>query len=152
MGFLIDILIGAASRIVTGELSAHVEPFARWVIGKAPDRLPADDRERFREEWLAHLEEVPGAVRKLWHAVGCHLGSAKVAGVMAEQSKRRETSKQVIRTVYKENVEINKYLKIHLGVGQGVTRFVLKVPHHGNRTVSPPITPQAPDTQTRDQS
>ena len=34
MGYLMDIIIGAASRIVTGELSAHVEPMARWIIGK----------------------------------------------------------------------------------------------------------------------
>jgi len=78
MGYLIDILVGVVSGIVTGELSAHAEPMARWIISKAVARLPADDRERFREEWLAHLEEVPGAVGKLWHATGCYLGAAKV--------------------------------------------------------------------------
>jgi hypothetical protein len=90
MGYLIDIPIGAASRMVTGELSAHVEPMARWIIGKAVQRFPANDRNRFREEWLAHLDETPGTLRKLWHAVGCYLGSAKVAGVLAAKEAARK--------------------------------------------------------------
>jgi hypothetical protein len=84
MGYLIDILIAVATRILTGELSAHVEPMA-WIIGRAVERLPTDDRDRFREEWLAHLNETPGTLRKLWHAVGCRLGAGKVAGVLARQ-------------------------------------------------------------------
>jgi hypothetical protein len=87
---LIDIVIAAATSIVTRELSAHVEPMAKWIIGKAARRLPADDRDRFREEWLAHLDETPGTLRKLWHAVGCHLGAAKVAGVLAKEAARKE--------------------------------------------------------------
>jgi hypothetical protein len=80
----------AASRMVTSELSAHVEPMARWIIGKAVQRFPANDRNRFREEWLAHLDETPGTLRKLWHAVGCYLGAAKVAGVLAKEAARKE--------------------------------------------------------------
>jgi hypothetical protein len=93
MGYLIDILIGAASRMVAGELSAHVEPMARWIIGKAVQRFPADDRNRFREEWLAHLDETPGTLRKLWHANGCYLGAAKVAGVLAQQPPAKEAAR-----------------------------------------------------------
>jgi hypothetical protein len=85
MGYLIDILIAVATRIVTGELSAHAEPMARWIIGRAVERLPTDDRDRFREEWLAHLDETPGTLRKLWHAVGCHLGAGKVADALAKR-------------------------------------------------------------------
>jgi two-component sensor histidine kinase len=88
MGFLIDILIGMAGRILTGELGAHVEPMARWIIEKAVQRLPAENRKRFREEWLAHLEEVPSAVRKLWHAFGCYLCATKVARVVAGRTER----------------------------------------------------------------
>jgi hypothetical protein len=91
MGYLIDILIGAASRIVMGELSAHVEPFAHWLVGKAADRLPPDYRERFLEEWLAHLDEVPGSVRKLWHAAGCYVAAGKVGTVFAQQLERGQT-------------------------------------------------------------
>jgi hypothetical protein len=85
MGY--HILIGAASRVATSELSAHAEPMARWIIGKAAQRLPADDRDRFCEEWLAHLDETPGTLRKFWHAVGCHLGAIKIAAVLAQQPR-----------------------------------------------------------------
>ena len=87
MGYLIDIVIGVISDLVTEELTARVEPVARWLIGKAVERLPADDRERFREEWFAHLEEVPSGFRKLWHAFGCYLCAAKVASVLVRQPK-----------------------------------------------------------------
>jgi hypothetical protein len=79
---------GAARALcsrLTGELSAHVEPMARWIIGRAVERLPTDDRDRFREEWFAHLDETPGTLRKLWHAVGCHLGAGKVADPLAKR-------------------------------------------------------------------
>jgi hypothetical protein len=91
MGYLIDILIGVISGIVTGELSAHVEPMARWIIGKAVERLPADDRDRFREEWVAHLDEIPGTVRKLGHALGCYIGATAITQVLERQRKRSVT-------------------------------------------------------------
>jgi two-component sensor histidine kinase len=90
MGYLIDILIGVVGRLLTGELSAHVEPMAQWIIAKAVKRLPAESRERFREEWLAHLEEVPSGVRKLWHAFGCYLCAAKVARVLARRAEQNK--------------------------------------------------------------
>jgi len=94
MGYLIDMIIGAASRIVAGELSAHVEPLARWIIGKSVKRLPAHERDRFYEEWLAHLHETPGALRKLWHAVGCQIASAKL-----EHPLRSQIPAEVERTI-----------------------------------------------------
>jgi two-component sensor histidine kinase len=98
MGYLIDILIGAVGRIVTGELSAHVEPMARWIIGKAVERLPTENRKRFSEEWLAHLEEVPSGVRKLWHAFGCYLCAAKVANALARRERDKLDSSMLALT------------------------------------------------------
>jgi hypothetical protein len=88
MGYLIDILIGAASRIVTAELSAYAEPMARWMIDKAVERVPADYRDRFREEWLADLNDTPGMLRKLWHAAGCRIGAGKLATVLLAEKQR----------------------------------------------------------------
>jgi hypothetical protein len=88
MGYLIDILIGTGSRVVAGELSAHVKPFARWVINKGVDRLPVEVRDRFREEWLAHLDETPGMLRKLCHAIGCRWGAIKVGDVLRQERNR----------------------------------------------------------------
>jgi hypothetical protein len=96
MVYLMDILIGAASRIVMGELSSHLEPMARWIIDKAVECLPACQRERFREEWMAHLDETPGLFRKLLHAIGCRLAASALANIPAPpatattQSNERE--------------------------------------------------------------
>jgi hypothetical protein len=79
MGYLMDILIGVISGIATGELTAHAERIAGWVIDKAVGHLPSDWRGRFREEWLAHLKDTPGTLRKLGHAAGCYLGAVKLA-------------------------------------------------------------------------
>lgn len=48
------------------------------VIDLAARRLPTRQRARFREEWSAHVEEVPGAVAKLWHAAGFVIGAGKM--------------------------------------------------------------------------
>jgi signal transduction histidine kinase len=105
MGYLIDILVGVVSGIVTGELSAHVGPLAQWIIGRAAQRLRAGDRARYHEEWLAHLDETPGTLRKLWHALGCHLCAAKVAGVLAQRTERTAASEPVIVTEDETDVE-----------------------------------------------
>jgi hypothetical protein len=81
MGYLMDILIGIVSGLLTGELRAHAERLAKWIIRTAVNRLPSDERERFREEWLAHLGETTGTLRKIWHAIGCYLGAAKIANI-----------------------------------------------------------------------
>jgi hypothetical protein len=79
MGYLIDLLIGVASRFITGILATYMDAFAPWIIEKAAERLPANGRERFREEWLAHLEETTGLLGKAWHVFGCYMCAAKLA-------------------------------------------------------------------------
>jgi hypothetical protein len=96
VGYLIDILVGVVSAIVTGELRAHVKPFARWIIERAVRRLSLADRERFREEWLAHLEETPGILRKIWHVFGCYLCAAKLSKIRARYSERIVRPEKVV--------------------------------------------------------
>jgi hypothetical protein len=105
MGYLIDIAAGAASRIIAGEIGAHIEPFARWNIIKAAERLPVESRDRFREEWLAHLDETPGTLRKLWHAAGCRWGAIKVGEVLQQQRIRLVT----------EDIELFRGLRVLMG-------------------------------------
>jgi hypothetical protein len=118
MGFLtdllIDILVSALSRIVTGQLSASVESLARWVIGKAVDRLPADDREGFREQWLRDMEDTCGAVGKLRHALGCYVGAPVVGELLANQQKRRQ------------QVRGKTVTDIHFKMGTGRTHYYIQ--------------------------
>jgi lipopolysaccharide/colanic/teichoic acid biosynthesis glycosyltransferase len=45
------------------------------IIMLAANRLPKRQRARFTEEWSAHVEETPGAVVKLWCAIGFFVAS-----------------------------------------------------------------------------
>jgi hypothetical protein len=90
MGYMSDALIYAIAWITRMMIGAYVEPFARWAVGRAVDRLPPDHRRRFREEWLAHLQELPSPIPKLWHALGCYVGAAKVSSVLAKERERNE--------------------------------------------------------------
>jgi hypothetical protein len=143
MGYLIDVLICAASRIVTSELSAHVEPMARWIIGKAVQRFPANDRNRFREEWLAHLDETPGTLRKLWHAVGCYLAAAKVAGVLAKEAARKEDRAANVEAKITADEQVLGFVKIvhTVGAPTGPSKIVLDL---GNSTAEKQAVPLKP--------
>ncbi len=58
MGYVTDILIGAAGSLVAAEIYVHAERMARWLTKKAAARLSS----RGLEEWMADLEDMPGAV------------------------------------------------------------------------------------------
>jgi hypothetical protein len=140
MGYLIDILIGAGSRVVAGELSAHVEPFARWVINKGVDHLPVEVRDRFREEWLAHLDETPGTLRKLWHVMGCRWGAIKVGDVLRQQKKRPvwpldERTREFFRTLIALMGEASLDQMIRI-VADAVTDVEGRRPDHESVVVS----------------
>jgi hypothetical protein len=82
MGYLRDLVVGAAGSLLAAEVYVHADPVARWIVRKAAKRLPADDRDRRHEEWLADLSDMPGAVEKLLWALGCHW-AATVTNVRA---------------------------------------------------------------------
>ena len=79
MGYLMDIGLGSFASLVAAELSAHAEPASRAIVERAVRRLPVSERARWREEWLAHLNETPGAIRKLLHGAECHIAALSIA-------------------------------------------------------------------------
>lgn len=94
MGYLVEILLGAAGSLVAAEIWSHSELMARWLVRKAVQRLPAEDQARCEEEWLADLQDMPGALRKLSWAGGCHW-SATVTNVHAWRTHRKFGRDQV---------------------------------------------------------
>ena len=89
MGYLIDIGVGACSSFLAAEIWSHADPLARLLIRRAVSRLPEPERDRRQEEWLAHLDETPGAIRKLLHGIGCWLGAPAVGRVHAHGARQQ---------------------------------------------------------------
>jgi hypothetical protein len=84
MGYLTDFLIGIGGSLIAAEVCANADRVAAFFIRRAIQRVPETERERRLEEWLAHLDDTPGAVRKLFHGLGCWFGAPAVARALAK--------------------------------------------------------------------
>jgi hypothetical protein len=58
-------------NLFASELWCRGPSFAKWLIVRAARRLPVQQRERYEEEWLAHLDECLGNFSKVRHALEC---------------------------------------------------------------------------------
>jgi hypothetical protein len=63
-------------------------------------RLRAEQQERRREEWLADLHDVPGALGKLLWAVDCHRAATVI-------NARAWKTKQMANSLIKEKLPTN---------------------------------------------
>jgi hypothetical protein len=75
MGFLafLGAILGAILlNVVASDLYDWSGRLASWLITRSVQRLPPELRDRYREEWLAHAEEIPGKITKLVHALGVY--------------------------------------------------------------------------------
>ena len=59
--------------LLANELYDRGPTVARTLIRRAAKRLPARIRERYEEEWLAHLDECGGKISKFLHGTECFL-------------------------------------------------------------------------------
>jgi hypothetical protein len=128
------IVSAAISTVVAGvvsaalfELKAWLPWFTKWFFRRAIARLSADQRERYREEWQSHIDEVPGNIGKIIAAVGFVLAAKKMP---AETAKPRTL--------------------IDPGVPQGVQIVVnatCRIQASGVLTVGPPREQKPPSTQ-----
>jgi len=66
---LAAIIIGLVIGILTDELLAWSPRLAAWLVKQNAKQLPAHLRDRMCEEWLAHLDEIPGRFSKLVFAI-----------------------------------------------------------------------------------
>lgn len=79
---------GIISNIIASELYDRAPSFARYLVNRSVLGLPDNERDRYKEEWLAHLDELPGSLSKLRHGLSCYFRAARgIARAMAERSK-----------------------------------------------------------------
>ena len=79
MDFLIAIIEGIVGDLIANEIVAHKRAIAGWLVENAVQRLPElIVCDRYQRGWLAHLDEVPGLIGQLRHALGCNFKAIQV--------------------------------------------------------------------------
>ena len=59
MGLIaLTLVLGVAGSLLASELYAWSPRLVRWLVARAVARLPDAERDRYREEWSAHVEDV----------------------------------------------------------------------------------------------
>lgn len=64
------------------ELIQLLHRLATWLVERAVAKLPMSARDRYREEWLAHLEESGTILSKLYHALGIFMSSREMRKIL----------------------------------------------------------------------
>lgn len=73
IGFIVVVLgifAAALSRQFTDEFKAWTPWIIKHLVNRATRTLPEEERNRFEEEWLAHVNELPGEFGKIIAALG----------------------------------------------------------------------------------
>jgi hypothetical protein len=97
MGLIANIVDAAVAiggavivNVISTDITEHTPVLARKLITGAARRVPIALRERYLEEWLAHLDECKGTIPKLLHSLGCIVCAPKIAKSFSrEQSQPR---------------------------------------------------------------
>ncbi|MEP7354457.1 MAG: hypothetical protein ABI824_14620 [Acidobacteriota bacterium] len=73
-----SLLIATLGKVLADELKEWLGWLPPKLIIWAAKRFPDDLNERLSEEWLAHCNDLPGNVAKLWHSFGCALSGLRM--------------------------------------------------------------------------
>ena len=79
---LATIFIAVVARVVTDDLKEWLPWLTRRLIERAVANLPEAERGRLEEEWLGHLNELPGHLAKLYGAYGFLSASREIRDVI----------------------------------------------------------------------
>lgn len=67
---ILTIVGGLFLNMLASEAYDWSEKIAEKIVRFASKRTPADQRDRWEEEWLAHLNDTPGKLSKVIYAIG----------------------------------------------------------------------------------
>jgi hypothetical protein len=86
-GYVCAFIVAVFAHVVAHDACTESPRYARRILERALRRMPAAERARFEEEWLADLRERNGAIAKFRHATECLL-CAGLLGRLCTASKR----------------------------------------------------------------
>lgn len=82
MSIIIEIGASVAGALLAGLIAVEAKGWAPRIchrlVDRAVRRLPAKYRTRYREEWLAHLDELPTVLSRLMVAIGFGLAAERI--------------------------------------------------------------------------
>lgn len=109
-GLVLLAIVPLVVALLALELYDNAGRTAERLVNRAVDRLPASSRDRYREEWLAHVEDQPGKLAKLLAALSIYRGSAAVlrelavpVAVRARRSNGASTSRVLLQKLLSLN-------------------------------------------------
>jgi hypothetical protein len=74
VGVMIVAVVGIFAAALSRQLTDEFEAWTQWIINhlvnRAVRRFAEEERSRFEEEWLAHVNELPGKIDKIIAALG----------------------------------------------------------------------------------
>lgn len=73
------IIVGLIIALLTEETLGWMPHFAKWLIRQNAKRVPTHLIDRCEEEWLAHLDQIPGRVSKLLFSIDSYRASFKIS-------------------------------------------------------------------------
>jgi hypothetical protein len=86
---IVGSVLGAiAGNLIASELYELAPTLARWLVRRAVLRLNKHQRERYEEEWTAHLDDCAGSASKLLHGLGCLICSRALRRAAQAQNAR----------------------------------------------------------------
>jgi hypothetical protein len=106
MDLLTTIVLGIVGSLIAAELTARSGSLAEWLIRLAVKRLPESEQSRFHEEWQAHLAQCSSNLTKIWHSVGCYIGSIEVARIVERRSHAKAPEKTQNDTISEVRIEL----------------------------------------------
>lgn len=84
-----EILAGIFSLflgLAATELTDWLPRISSKITGRAADRLPSNMKARYREEWDAHLDTIPGKWSKAFVAIGFWFAAGRIAEALAAKA------------------------------------------------------------------
>jgi hypothetical protein len=91
---LIGIVAAASSKVLADEFKAWSPRMTKRLIALAIRSLPEEQCERYSEEWLSYVEEIPGELGKLFAAVGLLWAGIKLRSVLRRGSRTAMVAKK----------------------------------------------------------
>jgi hypothetical protein len=108
-GFLGAVLI----HLVASDLHEWMSHLTRRLIMSAAGRVPEPDRDRYREEWLAHLDECVGVFSKLRHALEVLVSARVLKSIYRSRPVRFEIGGHTAALSIPAGVWITSFLADH---------------------------------------